>query len=107
MARVVAELVKFKGAWVTRRVDEPSGDVLFVRKSSLRDKAQFSALQVGSRISRRGAPCSRSSRGDRSSGAVMHIDSRVIYFTSISNVTSLWYERCARLPSSLKSSSAK
>ena len=97
MARVVVELVEFKGAWVARRVEHPSGDVLFVRKSSLRDKSQFSALQAGS----------RSSRGDRSSGAVMHIDSRVIYFTSISNVTSLWYERCARMPSSLNSSSAK
>ena len=53
MARVVVELVEFKGAWVARRVeeDEPSGDVLFVRKSSLRDKSQFSALQAGSRIS--------------------------------------------------------
>ena len=51
MARVVVELVEFKGAWVARRVEDPSGDVLFVRKSSLRDKSQFSALQAGSRIS--------------------------------------------------------
>ena len=51
MARITVELVEFKGAWVARRVDEPSGDVLFVRKSSLRDKSQFSALQVGSRVS--------------------------------------------------------
>ena len=43
MARVVVELVKFKGAWVARSVEDPSGDVLFVRKSSLRDKSQFSA----------------------------------------------------------------
>ena len=51
VARVVVKLVEFKGAWVARRVEDPSGDVLFVRKSSLRDKAQFSALQVGSRVS--------------------------------------------------------
>ena len=51
MARVVVKLVEFKGAWVARRVEDPSGDVLFVRKSSLRDKSQFSALQAGSRVS--------------------------------------------------------
>ena len=51
VARVVVELAEFKGAWVARRVDEPSGDVLFVRKSSLRDKAQWTALRAGSRVS--------------------------------------------------------
>ena len=43
MARITVELVEFRGAWVARRVEDPSGDVLFVRKSSLRDKSQFSA----------------------------------------------------------------
>jgi hypothetical protein len=49
VARVVVELVEFKGAWVARRVEHPSGDVLFVRKSSLRDKSQFSALHAVAR----------------------------------------------------------
>lgn len=49
LERVVVELVSFKGAWVAQPVG--GGDVLFVRKSSLRDRAQWPELRAGSRVS--------------------------------------------------------
>ena len=48
--RVVVELVAFKGAWIAHPVGG-GGDVLFVRKSSLRDKAQWAELREGRRVS--------------------------------------------------------
>ena len=51
--RVVVELVTYKGAWSARPVDgaDCAGMVLFIRKSSMRDKAQWPSLKEGSRVS--------------------------------------------------------
>ena len=52
--RKVVELVTYKeGSWSARPVDcaDCGGMVLFIRKSSMRDKAQWPSLKEGSRVS--------------------------------------------------------
>ena len=50
--RTVVELLAYKGAWTSKPADGSGGDaVLFIRKSSMRDKKQWPSLQAGSRVS--------------------------------------------------------
>ena len=50
--RIVVELIKYAGAWASRQVGSgDEGEVLFVRKSSMRDKGQWGLLRPGGRVS--------------------------------------------------------
>ena len=50
--RIVVELIEYKGAWFSQRVGSSSNkEVLFIRKSSMRDKSQWPALAAGKRVS--------------------------------------------------------
>ena len=51
VSRIVVELIEYKGAWFSQRVSSGSNkEVLFIRKSSMRDKSQWPALAAGKRV---------------------------------------------------------
>lgn len=49
--RLLVQVEKFTGAWVSRRAG--SDEVYFIRRSSLRDASQWAALCPGSTVSLR------------------------------------------------------
>jgi hypothetical protein len=50
--RLVVELLTYKGAWVSRQPGAgESGEIFFVRKSSMRNQSEWTSLRAGSHVS--------------------------------------------------------